>query len=572
MTSVGISDRLLLPPVFLLLSIISCAKSVPPPGGPPDESPPQYVFSTPSAGSVRVKPDTDVIIQFTEKLDPQSVARAVYIIPESEPPARVKAKGEGISIDFPGGLKRDRTYLITIGTDLMDAHRINLARSVTIAFATGEKIDTGLISGKVYREGKPFPNTNVVLFEKSPSEQKRPVDSLVPDYLTQSGNDGTFKFEYLPIGVYYLAAFEDKNKNRRINPSKELIGLPFRRLELTNEINEITGIDVRLHEVDTGRVALRTVSVNSNGLIRLRFDKRLTFEDISKLLNNLIIISRSDSSKVVSVTSFTNIHPYPSTDFLLDARPLIQESEYRLTFDLLALHDGLPDSLRFLIADIKIPVFTDRLAPELLDSDPPHNGENISVDHIFQLLLSEPTDTTTFTQAVRLTSCNEDTLPLRVSRIDPFLYELRFEGILAYGCQHLLTIDEKLIRDGAGNVMGDSSTVIAFTTIGRDTLGSLSGKLVFNHPDDSLYPVMIEFKPAPDGVADQAYLSAGEREFRKEFFPGYYTISAYLDKNSDEKYDDGSIIPYRLAEPFTTVTDTFRVRTRFETTGLEIKF
>jgi uncharacterized protein (DUF2141 family) len=557
--------------LFLLILILGCAKSLPPPGGPIDRTPPEMTSSEPPTGSVRVPFDSDVTIEFSELLERKTIEKAVFITPQPDPEAKVRAKGNSIVITFPGGLKKDRTYVITVGTDLKDAHNVNLAQSVSIAFSTGITIDSGSIAGTVYKDGKETAGISLALFETLPDKLNKPVDSLTPNYLTQSGENGHFRFSYLPESIYYLVAFNDQNKNRRINPAKEMIGLPFREMT-TDEQRHLTGIDIRLHKIDTGLIELRAVSINPDRLIKIRFSQRLGREEAENLLKSAIVRAEDDSASSSGDIAFTNLTAYPSSDFLLAAGPLQSGRSYRLMLDLGKLFPAVDDSLRVLSYGFNAVEITDSKGPELLDSDPTDGAENIAVDSTFRFLFSEPVDSSALQPAVRLTGCSGDTDIVAIKVLDKFVYQAIPPAELLHACDYQLLLDESYVRDLAGNVMGDSTTTISFTTIGRDTLGQLSGELRFSDNEDTVYPVVISLKPAIEGGPQKLELLPGQEHFISYLLPGYYTVSAFLDRNQNGRFDYGSIIPYQPAEPFAAPVDTFRVRTRFETTGVIIEF
>lgn len=556
----------------LIVLVISCAKSLPPPGGPQDKTPPEFIASVPASAATGIPLDSGVEIYFSEALDLQTVPKAIFITPQIDPAPEIRVKGNQISIEFPDGLKPERTYVLTVGTDLKDAHRVSLAQSLTIAFSTGDFIDSGSISGTIYIGSQGVSNISLALFEDLPEAESLSADSLIPLYLTQSGKDGYYKFDYLPAGNYYLIAFDDKNKNRRINLQSELIGIPYRDLVLSEGNSTLSDIDIRLHKFESTLLEFKTVSFNSSQLLKIRFNRVLEDDDARKILSQAQITNSDDSVKVANIIDFISINPYPSADFLM-APTSLPPQEYKLRLDRRLLSKNLPDSLSWLTYTFNVTETDDELPPELLDSDPSHNDDNIPIDKEFGLLFSEPLDTFSLTTATTLVGCHNDTGSLQFKSINLFQYSAKQSYDLNHGCDYLLIIKEAMVKDLKGNQMGDSTRVIAFTTVGKDTLGSLSGTIFYSNPDDSLVPVVVEFLPAADeGSAKKLYLEAGKKQFNSQFYPGYYSISGFLDKNANGKYDYGLILPYTLAEPFTNVTDTFRVRTRFETTGIEIEF
>jgi hypothetical protein len=207
-----------------------------------------------------------------------------------------------------------------------------------------------------------------------------------------------------------------------------------------------------------------------------------------------------------------------------------------------------------------------------MESFPSDGDANVSPDSSIMLQFSEPLNTADIEGAFSLVGADEDTVLITMEPRDKFTLGGRPDPTFDYGEDYRLLIDAPRLSDAAGNIMSDSLIVIAFSTIGRDTLGQLSGEVQFSMAEDAVFPVTLSFNPAREGEPGGMTLLPGQTDFVASLIPGHYTVSGYLDRNRNGQYDYGSIIPYRLAEPFTTTVDTFRVRTRFESTGIVLQF
>ena len=81
------------------------------------------------------------------------------------------------------------------------------------------------------------------------------IDSLWPQYVSQTNKDGEFAFQFLPTREYRLIAFEDKNRNERFNPAREQFALPDRRIVVVGPLPLddlrlfLTGQDTAVSEV-----------------------------------------------------------------------------------------------------------------------------------------------------------------------------------------------------------------------------------------------------------------------------------------------------------------------------------
>jgi len=557
---------------FLLVFFCGCAQVGAPPGGPEDKTAPQIDIVTPVAGSVSVPLDSRVVIKFSEAINSKTVEKAVFITPAQIPEPKIKIKSNAIIISFPQGLEKDKTYVVTLGTDLKDAHNINLAQSISLAFSTGSIIDSGSIKGTVYKQGKGVPGINLALFEQEPSQINSIIDSVVPQYITQTGQGGVFEFRYLPLRHYYLIAFEDQNKNRRINLSREAVGLPSEEIALTNIQPKQDGINIPLHIEDTSQLDIKSLTVNPDCLIKLGLTRKLDMQQTRKLLASLLLRLETDTSVMVPVREYTYLTAYPCSDFLLYTPSLLPRQQYKLTIDVASLYPVKTDSLRFKSYVFSTGEMTDRQRPSILESYPSSKSVNVHPDSLFELRFSERLDSVDIKSAVRVCDSLGDTNSIDLHPVNQFTYQGQTSRKLEYSHKYRLLLEGKYLHDLSGNLLADSTISFEFTTIGRDTLGQISGAIELRHDGDNRFPVVVSFNPVKEGVKQELVLAPGQIRFVSDLMPGYYTISAFLDHGSDSVYNFGKVTPYELSEPFTILSDTVRVRMRFESTGITIKF
>ncbi len=223
-----------------------------------------------------------------------------------------------------------------------------------------------------------------------------------------------------------------------------------------------------------------------------------------------------------------------------------------------------------LLYSFTVPKREDQAPPVLLESKPADKAANVIPVSSFLFRFSEMIRADS--SSVWLVDAEEESSLVSLTMKDSFTYEGNTISDLDYGSVYKLLINGPMLRDKAGNRLSDSVVCIEFSTIGQDTLGLLSGEVTFTSSEDVAYPVVISLKPVGEGEAKQITLAAAQFQFMTNLLPGYYTISAFLDRNANGEFDNGSIIPYRLAEPFTAAADTFRVRTRFESAGVLLDF
>ncbi|MBC8345701.1 MAG: Ig-like domain-containing protein [Candidatus Marinimicrobia bacterium] len=199
--------------------IYSCAAVAPPDGGPKDEIPPQFVSATPKAGSLYFK-GGEVSIKFSEYIGEKSIKNAIKISPRLDSPAGIKYADDEIIINFPENLLSDQTYVITLNRNLKDERGVALDQSIQIAFSTGDVIDEGIISGRVFGED----GYGVHLW-KLKSGFDDSVFFTEPLYVAEADDDGFFNFKYLAPGDYVLMGIERSAAGANLIPERMAHGV-----------------------------------------------------------------------------------------------------------------------------------------------------------------------------------------------------------------------------------------------------------------------------------------------------------------------------------------------------------
>ena len=232
----------MLRPAFLLAALLglavaglaACATPVAPSGGPPDTDPPVLVSSLPAQGATRVTAQ-EVVLTFSERLDAATAARAVRVTPEPEAPPRISVRGSDLVISLPG-LRDSTTVVVTVGTELTDARRVALRAPITVAFATGDRIDRGRIEGTVRTPatGAAAPGLSVFAYALADTTALPDVASAAPDYRAEATADGAFRLDFLRPGPYFVVAVADRNRNGRVDAA-ERAAVPPRRAVLATE-------------------------------------------------------------------------------------------------------------------------------------------------------------------------------------------------------------------------------------------------------------------------------------------------------------------------------------------------
>ena len=203
---------------FLISAILlsACADIIPLTGGESDAIAPKPVKTAPETGETNIQP-TQVVIEFDEYVVLKEAETTITMSPEVG-----KLKSElnkrTLTVSWDAALMPRTTYILNINGAIKDLNESN-DTIFQVVFSTGEFIDSLSHYGTIISaySGEFIQNATVCLF---------PKDSLPylnkPTYLTRSDRFGNYKFDYLKDGEYTLFAYQDANRNQKIDPTENL--------------------------------------------------------------------------------------------------------------------------------------------------------------------------------------------------------------------------------------------------------------------------------------------------------------------------------------------------------------
>lgn len=260
--------RLLLMAIALATGT-ACASQALPPGGPEDFSPPQVLRITPESNAIIGKPG-QVTIQFDEVVSEtpkggRDLAELVFISPKSGQP-RVDWDRKSIQIRPSKGWKSNTVYTVQIKAGLQDLYQNALDSAIRVVFSTGGPIPDSRISGVAFdwQEAKPLAGGVV----EAVSQDTTIVYQVVADSV------GRFELRNLPVGVYLLRGYLDRNTNKDLDRLEIWDSV---RVTLTQEA------EAELYAFARDTVGLRIASVeptDSNRVLKVTFDKPFAVEQV----------------------------------------------------------------------------------------------------------------------------------------------------------------------------------------------------------------------------------------------------------------------------------------------------
>ncbi len=519
-----------------------------PPGGPVDETPPTIVEVFPPSGSVNLS-SRQIVINFSEYMNEASFKKNITVFPRLEMPLEFSFKGDKIILTLPDLLESEKTYIIYLNRNIQDEHKIRLAKTIQLAYSTGEKISKGVVAGKVYglEEG------SIHLWEIN----SMVTDSLFatqPDYITDVNDNGHYSFSYLSNGHYKVLAVEKSGTDLPLSTEHMRYGLYWQEEINLVEDDTLSNINIRTWKesqklkllrgewsaFDWGRLVFNNDIPNSididlfikteNGEI---LDSLVYYQDSIDPKNLIVQVSDSLTQNSLNV----NIVSLELNDeLLLDSSEVVIQIPQE------------PDTsyLQILKPTLNFQIYPNDLAIEKLD-----------------IIFSKPVQL--FEDSLYLPKLFKNdsvAVDMIINQITPMEFQLTPLIQWEENEKYQLTInrDGILAKDGRG--LEDSVFVINLRTNKSIGYGTVNGKI--NETEQS--NIVAELFSVKNPSLSQTSFVNSKSEFEFETIPeGNYSLYFYKDDDNNMKYSFGNAYQNIPCEWFYFYPDTFEVRANWET-------
>ncbi len=198
----------------LTCCLYRCAVQTTPQGGPKDEDPPVLVRSSPQEKETNFKGKI-VELTFDEKVTLFNATEEIIITPSPGKQIDFQAKQNKITIEPKDRWKENTTYSISFREAVKDLTEGNSADTLHLAFSTGAEIDSLLISGRIKNSIiETIPQKITVAIYQADTFD---IFKHAAVYFTKTDKSGRFKIENLKAGNYFIYAFDDRNKNLKVD-------------------------------------------------------------------------------------------------------------------------------------------------------------------------------------------------------------------------------------------------------------------------------------------------------------------------------------------------------------------
>ncbi|NOY05776.1 MAG: DUF2141 domain-containing protein [Chlorobi bacterium] len=539
----------------------SCAVQRPPSGGPPDTEPPFIEETEPPSETLNFT-GTEITLTFNEYVDRNSFTRALRISPFMQSGFELDWSGKSVTIRFTKPLKKNQTYVITVGTECKDRRAGNaMDGSYSLAFSTGDRIDAGTITGRVYAVNPQQVSVFAYKLGNIDPDTLNP-GILLPDYLTQPNTEGAFRFHHLARGRYRLFAVRESGSKNYIRTQEEETGvLPYDVRALPDSLAEF--VQFKLIKHDTAAPVLQSAENTRNRMLACKWNEPLRDTIIEPAW---ILVRDTTGERIPVLSSIIEPTDYRTIRVAL-ARKLRPAMKYDVT--ILNVTDAAGNAVTRAGNTVRFTAVqapADSLPPRVLASNPAHGSSDFPIPGILRIRFSDPLDTANLSFQLRDSTGTE----IPVTREWPSLQDvvLRPASLLP-AMQYTLCFDGTKARSLLSQAgFEDSSVCVSFTTHDPSDDGAVQGRIA--RDTSGSVPVYVQLIRA-DRKPVQAKAKADGKFFIDGVPAGTYRVDAFEDRNGNAKFDYGFPFPFQPSEPF-AVGDSIRVRPRWTTKGVLVRF
>ncbi len=249
--------------------LLGCANQTTPTGGPQDKIPPQLIRSTPTQNQKNFT-GNKIELVFNEAIQLREAKEQIIITPSPGKEITYTAKKNTVIIEPEIKWKDSTTYSILFRESIRDLTEANPAINLKLAFSTGSFIDSLSLSGTISDAlSEKIPENITIAIYQSDTFN---IFKHSPSYITKANKLGKFRIENLKHGIYYVYAFEDKNKNLKVESTTEKYGFMSAPVNLQSNKDSLS---IALFALDARPIKLNSIRGNQQ-TTTVSFNKALT--------------------------------------------------------------------------------------------------------------------------------------------------------------------------------------------------------------------------------------------------------------------------------------------------------
>ncbi|MDA0986684.1 MAG: Ig-like domain-containing protein [Bacteroidetes bacterium] len=538
---------------FSLILIAGCAGQIPPDGGAIDFDSPMIISSSFPNNGTNFNLNK-IYFEFSEYVDKRSVEESIFISPI---PGKIEYlwNGTEIAIQFTDNLKKNTTYSISFGTDIVDLNNRNrMGESFNYSFSTGNNIDKGKIIGKIFYEK----SDGIIVGAYKLLNKNDQIDpsKIIPDYITQTGRWGNYQFLNLSAGNYRIFCFKDEYRNLKYDVEVDAIGIPTNDVGIFQNDSTVNILNFTLEKDDITPPRLISAQFLDETRIKIIFSEAVKTSSINIEKLNVIDTITNANKKILGLIFITE----EANEGIIVTENLNSNSYILQVRNILDLKDNMlkpENGIVRITGSKKIFKYRNQLIYSTL-------GDT----NYLQLL--DPILKFTFDNIINKEIAKID---YKLISIDSIIIPVNIDingGTIYISPKTKLSSNNKYYFE----LKMDSLYKFKFTTTEIENRGSISGIINSQNTDSTLnYILQISKIDAIKYKAQNIFLTKRGKQFNIENIePGNISLFAYCDKNLNGRFDKGKIIPFTPSEKYVFYPDTLRIRPRWPIDGVNINF
>ncbi len=528
-----------------------CANMQPPGGGEVDITPPAVSEVNPPNRMTNFS-GNEIELTFSEYVDKRTFKDAIFISPALEKGFDVSWSGKTATITLKEELKQDVTYNLTIGTSVVDLNNSNnMAEAYSYIFSTGDRIDQGVITGKIYDKD---PN-KLYIFAYLTGDDDDSLLKRKPDFVTQTGPSGEFILSGLPKGKFRVFAVGNSFGDLVYNLNSDRIGIYNRDITLGVNDTLKEKMNFRVTKFDTIPPVLQKGVMTDQNHIVLSFNEDL---DVGTLKQSGISIADSNGNSV-----FEPMYLYQpggkSSELAVAVKGSARQGD-PLRFSISGVQDKAGNTSGTLTTEFPATDKKDTVPVAITGIDPSDMNNIRGNSPLFKVRFDDAVDPELAVKALTVTDTSGRSIPVRVARIDDAFYSLQVDKTLPSGSENQINLQTAGLEDAAGNSR-DTTIVNRFTVYNSVNYTGLSGQI---EGISNKYVLELYDQDKPERYYRIKADSSGKFEFN-DILPGRYRLWIFEDLQGDKEYFQGSLFPFRHSAKFFVYPLTIELITRWIT-------
>ena len=522
-----------------------------------DLVPPVIESTYPKNGTTNFK-DNYIEIDFSKFIVHSTFNDALFISPAISGQTEYDWTNKSVKVYFPGKLKQNVTYVVSVGTGVQDYNNHNhMSQSYSFAFSTGSKIDRGNISGKVFAD-KP---SGIMMFAYLKGDSAINPLKYKPDYISQTGNGGEYKLLGLKSGEYRIFAVRDQYMDLIYQPEQDEIGIPFQDIILTDKDTLYSGLNFFVSKFDTVKPRLINAVMTDRNHVLLKYSEEIDTSTIKP--SNFILIDSTSGKTVKPIYAFKGNTKTGEMVLAVDSTFPVKDEAFVLAK---YIKDLFGNVFRSDNTALTLSEKADTTKPGIFKTLPPNGSSDADfIDQSFTFYFNDAFDSLSAKKGISFTDTAGSSVPYRLHFIDDATFTVKPDHQLKPNNYYLIKLNLSYFKDIAGNKY-DSLYQYKFKTINGLDFTGISGKLTGT--DLSNEPVLVLENLTSEKIIYKQPVANNLDFVFKRVLPGKYRFWCFYDKNGNGEYDYGKAFPYIPSERFWVYPDTLNLKARWTQTNL----